>query len=207
MTNLHPFRFKVGKFLLAIPLFIFVATLFIVHSCQKDAAQREYIFVQPQTQASDRDGFEVTGSWLQTFQTNLNNAINSSSLTQPYTTEQMAAGIEALINVSTTFNKPRTIHIKKVATFQVTISTNGQALKDIFNGAYNTYKNHWLATDTSQTSPVVVEVSIGSTVGNIVSVRVTSILGQCNTCLSQNTLMDAQFVKLALSTQRVGTIL
>ena len=43
-----------------------------------------------------------------------------------------------------------------------------------------------LSTDTSQTSPVVVEVSIASTVGNTVSVRVTSILGQCNACLLQN---------------------
>ena len=142
MTNLNPIRVKTGKLLFAIPFFIFAATLFIIHSCQKDAAQRKYVFVQPKTQASDRDGFEVTGYWLQTFQTDINNAINSNSLTQSYTTEQMAAGIEALINVSTIFNKPRTIHIQKVATFQVTISTNGQALKDIFNGAYNTYKNH-----------------------------------------------------------------
>ncbi len=186
MTNLNPIRVKTGKLLFAIPIFIFAATIFIIHSCQKDAAQRQYVFVQPKTQASDRDGFEVTGSWLQTFQTDLNNAINSYSLAQSYTTEQMAAGIEALINVSTTSDKPRTVHIQKVITFQVTISTNGQVLKDIFNGAYNAYRSHWLSTDTSQTSPVVVEVSIASTVGNTVSVRVTSVLGQCNACLLQN---------------------
>ena len=187
MTDLRFFRIRGRHILLNLPLLLVVAALLLTHGCKKEPPQQwAFNGNKPNLQASDRDPFAVTISWLQTYQTNLASAKNGGSMTTTYTTEQMASGAEALINVATISNKPRTVHQSKVTSFQVTMSSNAQALKDIYNGAYTAYRNHWLATDTSQTYPVVLEVSIVSVVGSTVNVKATSMVGVCNTCLLEN---------------------
>ncbi|MFN0034213.1 MAG: hypothetical protein ACKVUS_04040 [Saprospiraceae bacterium] len=187
MTNLRFFRIRGRYLLFALPVLLTGTILLLTHSCQKEKPQ-QWAFTgdKPNLQATDRDGFEVTIPWLQAYQANLATAINGGSMTVAYTTEQMAAGAEALINVATISNKPRSVHQSKVTNYQVAMSSNGQALKDIYNGAYTAYRNHWLSTDTSQTFPVVLEVSIASVVGNTIHVKATSVVGVCNTCLLQN---------------------
>ncbi len=188
MTDFKFFRIRGKYILLALPLLLVAAAILLTHSCQKEAPQ-QWAFKgnNPNLQASNRDAFEVNLSWLKTYQTNLASAKNGGSMSQNYTTEQMAAGAEALINVATVSNKPRSVHQSKVTNFQVSNSTNNaQILKDIYNGAYTAYRNHWLSTDTSQTYPVVLEVSVASVSSTIINIKATSVVAVCNTCLLQH---------------------
>lgn len=175
------------KLSLALILPLLCAVL-LVNACKKETHIAEFIAKPFSSEpVSSRDAFEITSiGWLDTFQTNLALAVNNNSLTQTYTLEKMAAGVEALINIATVSNKPRTVHQTDVTDFQVTVSSTSQALKDIYNGAYNAYRNYWLSTDTTETYPVAVDVAIVSMAGNVLNVRATSILGVCNACLIEN---------------------
>jgi len=175
------------RFISALTL-VLASTVLLVYACKKEMEQKEFV-AKPSSsqQVTDRDAFEITTiGWLDTFQTNLALAVSNNSLTQTYTFEKMAAGVEALINIATVSNKPRSVHQTNVTDFQVTVTSTSQALKDIYNGAYNAYRNYWLSTDTTETYPVVIDVTILSTVGNVLNVRATSILGVCNTCLIEH---------------------
>jgi|GEM_PF-1481395 len=179
---------KFSRQILSAFALVLASTVLLVYACKKETQQKEFV-AKPfsSEQASSRDAFAITTiGWLDTFQTNLALAVGNNSLTQTYTFEKMAAGVEALINIATTSNKPRTVHQTNVTDFQVTVSGTSQALKDIYNGSYNAYRNYWLSTDTTETYPVVIDVTILSIVGNVLNVRATSILGVCNTCLLEN---------------------
>ena len=181
------------QILSALSLFL-ICTILLFYACKKETQPEEFI-AKPFSleQASSRTPFEITTiGWLDTFQNNLALAVANTSLTQTYTFEKMASGVEALINIATVSTHRRTVHQTNVTNFQVTVTGTSQALKAIYNGSYNAYRNYWLSTDTTETYPVVIDVSIISIVGNVLNVRATSILGVCNTCLLQNFTNSAE---------------
>jgi hypothetical protein len=166
-------------------MFALAATLlFLLLGCQKEMPSPTLTTNQPPAQATPREGdFEADIQWLQAYQADLASAINSNSMSQTYSYEQMAAGAEALINVATISNKPRSLHQSKVTYFKVGASTNAKVLKGIYQGAYSAYRTHWLSTDTTQTVPVVIEVSIAGESPTGLNIKATTIVGVCNTCL------------------------
>ncbi|MFN0215199.1 MAG: hypothetical protein ACKVT2_13160 [Saprospiraceae bacterium] len=185
---------KLSRQILAALTLSVAASFLLFYACKKEIQPKEYI-AKPfsSQQASSRDAFEITTiGWLDTFQTNLALAVGNNSLTETYSFEKMAAGVEALINIATVSNKPRTAHQTNVTDFQVTVSSTSQALKGIYNGSYNAYRNYWLSTDTTETYPVALDVTILSIVENVLNVRATSILGVCNTCLLEHYTNNAE---------------
>lgn len=163
-----------------------VGSILLFYACKKENPKQDFVAKPYSLQKSEsRTPFEITTiGWLDTFQTNLALAVNNNSLTTTYSFEKMASGVEALINIATVSGQARTVHQSKVTTFQVSVSGTSQPLKEVYNGAYTAYRNHWLSTDTTETYPVVIDVTIESIVGSTLNVRVTSIVGIYNTCLN-----------------------
>ena len=167
---------------------VLASTVLFVYACKKETQQKEFI-AKPfsSEQASSRDAFAITTiGWLDTFQTNLALAVGNNSLTQTYTFEKMASGVEALINIATVSGQARLAHQSQVSDFQITVSSSTQALKDLYIESYDAYRDHWLSMDTTETYPVVIEVSILSLTGNTLNVRVTTVMGVCNSCLNEH---------------------
>jgi hypothetical protein len=161
--------------------------ILVVFACKKVAQESETSSLplgEPsQVQIGERDVFQVTKPWLLTFQSTLSSTVDNPNVSNDYTAEQMAAGVEALINVATTSDKVGLAFKQKRQKFVVNLASSGGALNTLYSNAYNSYKNFWLTTDTSQTFPKYVRVEVDSTYGTFARVLVVSTLGVRNTCL------------------------
>lgn len=123
---------------------------------------------------------------MKTFQTDLKNTLTESPTSGTYTAEHIAAGVEALINIATTKNRPRTAHQSK--SYQFTIENHSQSvmMSSIYTQAYNAYRSYYLSTDTTEVFPVAILVEVDSVRGSKTHITVTAVLGKCNTCTEQH---------------------
>ncbi|MDW8231048.1 MAG: hypothetical protein RMJ33_14545, partial [Saprospiraceae bacterium] len=73
---------------------------------------------------------------------------------------QIAAGIEALINIATSTPKPQAVHQYSVLHFSVGTGNHEEAMVAVYDTVYQFYRNFWLSKDTSQTYPYAVHISV-----------------------------------------------
>ncbi|MDX1913286.1 MAG: hypothetical protein SFV22_17460 [Saprospiraceae bacterium] len=172
--------------LLLLPIIALCSTLFFMHACKKEHTHQFESIVKDKQKAAARDGFVVTKAWLIDFQSDLATALDEDVPSDTYTAEEAAAGVEALINVATLSDRFASVHIRNVTRFEVDMTNNAEAIAKIYDASYDAYRGFWLSTDTANTVPVLVDVSVERLVGNTANIKVTSILGVCNTCYDEN---------------------
>lgn len=154
----------------------------LILGCQKDKTANQF----PESRdfsVTSRDEFTVTLTWLKDFQSDFVVALDTGFLLQPYTIDEIVAGVEALINIATSTPEIRTVHQTEITYFQVNTSNDDQAIRDVYYTSYNAYRNQWLSSDTTETYPVVVDVRIDSVNGNTAYIKSTSIIGVNNSTL------------------------
>jgi hypothetical protein len=155
----------------------------LIYSCQKEQSS-----VQPsipissqvyQNGASDRDEVEVaiTKVWLQSFQNSLNAAVlNTPNVGIVYTPDEMAAGVEALLNLAAT-SQTYTSQEIKVSAISVDYSSNSIAIKEVYTKSLGAFNEHLMAFAGVNASPIAIDVRIASQEGSTLNLKVTTIIG------------------------------
>lgn len=88
------------------------------------------------TAASGRTSFEVTHAWLVDFQADLVAVKNQQVSSQSYSIEQIAAGVEALIDIATGISELQGMHLYGTRYFSVNTSLCEEAVATVYDTVY-----------------------------------------------------------------------
>ncbi|MDX1913288.1 MAG: hypothetical protein SFV22_17470 [Saprospiraceae bacterium] len=168
------------------PVIALCSALFFMHACKKEHSHQFENASKDLQKAGARDGgFVVTKAWLTDFQSDLGKVLDEDLPSDSYTAEEAAAGVEALINIASLSDRFASVHIFNVTRFEVDMTDNAEAIAKIYNASYDAYHGFWLTTDTANTVPVMVDVTVEREIGSMANIKVTSVLGVCNTCYDE----------------------
>jgi hypothetical protein len=177
-------------------LLVFALLLTAINGCKKESSNTHNdtnTGIQKPMSVVSRNESPVTIDWLKAFQKNLRTIKEGGIPDATYSVEELALGVEALINVATgTYTESTVLPISRIFKFEVDIVDKNKAFKDIFDAAYNNYRAFYQESGEASTHPIALDLQIENIGEKSASFSVKAILGMRETCFAPKHYVDSK---------------